>query len=186
MLGRSRFGGRPVGLVAAPRDEKRPTDAGKGKQRAEPADPVPQQRIDRGALLHDRYPVNQRFPGPDAAGRDNAPDRVHEGGDAGVGGAHQGAAMLDGAENFFRASAAKRVLHKCFYFVIIDHRRIGKRKGLRYPTWRYSMSFCSPHAMVMQSGSVNTQAATILPAIPQRTAERRLVAPTPMIAEEIT
>jgi len=32
-------------------------------------------------------------------------------------------------------------------------------------------------------GKINIQAATILPTIPQRTAESRLVAPTPMIAE---
>ena len=34
-------------------------------------------------------------------------------------------------------------------------------------------------------GKVSTQAATMLRATPQRTAERRLVAPTPMTAEVI-
>src|SRR5208283_1946029 len=35
-------------------------------------------------------------------------------------------------------------------------------------------------------GMVNTQAIKILPAMPQRTAETRLEAPTPMMAEEMT
>ena len=34
-----------------------------------------------------------------------------------------------------------------------------------------------------QAGMVSTQAMTIWPAMPQRTADRRRVAPTPMIAE---
>ncbi len=36
--------------------------------------------------------------------------------------------------------------------------------------------------MAAEAGIVNIQAVTILPAIPQRTAESRRVAPTPMIA----
>ena len=37
--------------------------------------------------------------------------------------------------------------------------------------------------MMPQTGKVRTHARTILPATPQRTAERRLVAPTPMMDE---
>ena len=40
--------------------------------------------------------------------------------------------------------------------------------------------------IAVQTGIVTTQAATIRPATPQRTADARRVAPTPMIAEEIT
>ena len=43
-----------------------------------------------------------------------------------------------------------------------------------------------PQAMPMQTGRVRTQAMTILPAMPHRTAERRLVAPTPRMAVETT
>ena len=39
-----------------------------------------------------------------------------------------------------------------------------------------------PQAMAMQTGRVSTQAMTILPAMPQRTAESRFVAPTPRMA----
>src|SRR6476620_12716221 len=39
---------------------------------------------------------------------------------------------------------------------------------------------------VMQAGMVTTQAVTMRPAIPQRTADALLVAPTPRMAEEIT
>src|SRR5579884_2026329 len=38
----------------------------------------------------------------------------------------------------------------------------------------------------MHEGIVTTHATTIRPAIPQRTADNRLVAPTPRIAEEMT
>ena len=37
-----------------------------------------------------------------------------------------------------------------------------------------------------EAGSVSTQAIAMLPATPQRTADRRLAAPAPMIAPEIT
>jgi glucose/arabinose dehydrogenase len=50
----------------------------------------------------------------------------------------------------------------------------------------FSSSPTIPHAMAMQTGRVNTQARTILPAMPHRTAESRLVAPTPRIAVETT
>ena len=40
--------------------------------------------------------------------------------------------------------------------------------------------------MKAQAGRVSTQAATILPARPQRTAEKRLEAPTPMMVALIT
>ena len=43
-----------------------------------------------------------------------------------------------------------------------------------------------PYAMAMQNGRVSTQAMTILPAMPQRTAESRFVAPTPRMAVETT
>lgn len=39
--------------------------------------------------------------------------------------------------------------------------------------------------MTAAAGRVETQAVTMFPAIPQRTAERRFVAPTPMIAQVI-
>src|SRR4051794_41558382 len=39
---------------------------------------------------------------------------------------------------------------------------------------------------IMHAGIVTTQAVTIRPATPQRTAEALLVAPTPRMAEEIT
>src|SRR5438045_9770123 len=38
----------------------------------------------------------------------------------------------------------------------------------------------------MHAGMVTTHATTMCPAIPQRTADKRLVAPTPRIAEEMT
>src|SRR5207248_6084835 len=38
----------------------------------------------------------------------------------------------------------------------------------------------------MHAGMVTTQATTMCPAIPQRTADKRLVAPTPRMAEEMT
>src|ERR671933_990686 len=40
--------------------------------------------------------------------------------------------------------------------------------------------------MSADAGSVSTQATTMLPATPQRTAETRLAAPAPMIPPEIT
>ena len=39
--------------------------------------------------------------------------------------------------------------------------------------------------MPAEAGSVRSQAATMLPATPQRTAERRLAAPAPITAPEI-
>ena len=43
-----------------------------------------------------------------------------------------------------------------------------------------------PQAIAIQNGSVSTQAMVIFPAMPHRTAENRLVAPTPRMAADTT
>jgi len=59
-------------------------------------------------------------------------------------------------------------------------RIIQKRRGY------FSSNLTMHQARAMQKGSVRTQAMTILPAMPHRTAESRLVAPTPRMAVETT
>src|SRR5919199_3801837 len=59
------------------------------------------------------------------------------------------------------------------------------QQGHRNPVTRCNAVYTA-QPIAIQAGIVTNQAVTIRPAMPQRTDERRLVAPTPRIEEEMT
>ena len=75
----------------------RPSHAHYGDTRANPGKPVPRHRVN-SAAPQQRYPVNERFLGPEPAAFDQSSNRIHESGQAGVGGPDEGTPLFDRPE----------------------------------------------------------------------------------------
>src|SRR4029078_6048843 len=67
-----------------------------------------------------------------------------------------------------------------------DHAECPSPPAPRRPQRSRLRTSHASHATIPEAGMGSTQATTMLPATPQRTAENRSLAPTPMIADEIT